>query len=116
MNYKMYINGCWAEARSGQRWTVVNPATEEPVEDVPFGDASDAEAPITAAADAQPGWAAMTAYERGAVLRRTADLIRSRLDVLAPIMTPECGKPLGESRRRTRRSTGWWSETASKPG
>jgi acyl-CoA reductase-like NAD-dependent aldehyde dehydrogenase len=89
MNYKMYINGCWAEARSGQRWTVVNPATEEPVEDVPFGDA---------------------------VLRRTADLIRSRLDVLAPIMTPECGKPLGESRRRTRRSTGWWSETASKPG
>jgi succinate-semialdehyde dehydrogenase/glutarate-semialdehyde dehydrogenase len=40
----------------------------------------------------------MTAYERGAILRRVADLIYSRLDVLAPIMTRECGKPLGEAR------------------
>ena len=64
MNFKLYINGRWSEARSGGRWTVVNPATEEPIEEVPFGDAEDAEQAIAAAAAAQPGWAARTAYER----------------------------------------------------
>src|SRR5262245_7899653 len=98
MNFKLYINGRWSEARSGGRWTVVNPATEEPIEDVPFGDAEDAEEAIAAAAAAQPGWAALTAYERGAILRRMADLVRAKLDVLAPISTAESGKPLAESR------------------
>ncbi|HEX9922213.1 MAG TPA: NAD-dependent succinate-semialdehyde dehydrogenase [Anaerolineae bacterium] len=98
MNFKMFINGRWVEAQSDQTRTVINPATEEAVAEVPFGDARDAEAAIAAATKAQPGWAAMTAYERGEILWRTGALIRSRLDVLAPIMTQECGKPLTESR------------------
>ncbi|HHY56023.1 MAG TPA: NAD-dependent succinate-semialdehyde dehydrogenase [Chloroflexi bacterium] len=98
MNYKQYINGRWVDAQSGATWTVIDPATEAAILDVPFGDAADAEAAIAAAAAAQPKWAAMTAYERGAILRRVADLIYSRLDELAPIMTRECGKPLAEAR------------------
>ena len=39
----------------------------------------------------------MTAYERGGILRDIADSLRSRADELAPIMTAECGKPLGEA-------------------
>jgi succinate-semialdehyde dehydrogenase/glutarate-semialdehyde dehydrogenase len=98
MNYQMYIDGCWVDAANGQTWTVVNPATETPLATVPFGDAVDAEAAVEAAARAQPYWAALTAYERGALLRRVADLIYARLDALAPIMTRECGKPLAEAR------------------
>ncbi len=98
MNYRMYIDGRWVDARSGGTWEVVDPATEEVIQAVPFGDAADAEAAIAAAARAQPQWAAMTAYERGAILRRAADLLYSRLDTLAPIMTRECGKPLAEAR------------------
>lgn len=98
MNYQMYINGRWQDARSGRTWRVINPATEEPLADVPFGDVTEAEAAIEAASRAQAGWAAMTAYERGSILRRVADIIRERLDELSPIMTRECGKPLGEAR------------------
>lgn len=98
MNYRMYIDGRWVDAANGGTWQVIDPATEEVIQAVPFGDAADAEAAIAAAAQAQPKWAAMTAYERGAILRRAADLIYSRLDALAPIMTRECGKPLGEAR------------------
>jgi len=98
MNFKMYIDGQWQAARNGRTWTVINPTTETALAEVPFGDAADAEAAIAAASRAQPGWAAMTAYERGEMLRRAADAIRARLDELAPIMTRECGKPLAEAR------------------
>jgi succinate-semialdehyde dehydrogenase/glutarate-semialdehyde dehydrogenase len=98
MNYQLYIDGQWVEAKNGGRWQVINPATEETIAAVPFGDGHDAAAAVEAAARAQPGWAAMTAYERGAILRRAADLIYARVDELAPIMTRECGKPLAEAR------------------
>jgi succinate-semialdehyde dehydrogenase / glutarate-semialdehyde dehydrogenase len=98
MNYRMYIDGRWVDARNGGSWKVIDPATEETIQEVPFGDGADAEDAIAAAARAQPDWAALTAYERGAILRRAADLIYSRLDELAPIMTRECGKPLSEAR------------------
>jgi succinate-semialdehyde dehydrogenase/glutarate-semialdehyde dehydrogenase len=98
MNFQMYVDGCWVDAANGQTWTVINPATEAPIATVPFGDAADAEAAVAAAARAQPYWATMTAYERGAILRRAADSIFARLDELAPIMTRECGKPLAEAR------------------
>lgn len=98
MQYKMLINGEWRDAVDGGTWDVVNPATEEVIATVPFGAATEADQAIEAAYEAQPKWAAMTAYERAAILRDTADLIRSRVDELAPIMTRECGKPLGEAR------------------
>jgi succinate-semialdehyde dehydrogenase len=98
MNDQMLINGQWVDAIGGERWNVVNPATEEVIASVPFGDERDAEAAVEAAAQAQPAWAALTAYERAVILTRVATLIRARLDDLAPIMTRECGKPLGEAR------------------
>jgi succinate-semialdehyde dehydrogenase/glutarate-semialdehyde dehydrogenase len=98
MHYKMLIGGDWVDAHNGHTWNVINPATEEPIAEVPFGDEEDAQAAIDAAYAAQPAWAALTAYDRGVILRRIADLIREHLDVLAPIMTRESGKPLVEAR------------------
>ena len=98
MFYKLFINGQWVDACQGHTWTVSNPATEEPIGEVPFGNAQDAQTAIDAAAAAQPTWAALTPYERGEMLRQVADCIREHLDELAPIMTRECGKPLAESR------------------
>ena len=98
MQYKMLIDGRWRDAAGGGRWQVVNPATEEAIAEVPYGDAVDVERAIAAANDALPGWGALTAYDRGAVLRDIADALRARADELAPIMTAECGKPIGEAR------------------
>ena len=98
MQYKMLIDGNWTDALDGETWQVVNPATEAPVAAVPFGGAAEVEAAIDAADRALPAWSGMTAYERGAILRDVADALRSRADELAPIMTAECGKPLGEAK------------------
>ena len=105
MNYKMLINGQWSDAAGGESWQVVNPASETPLANVPFGGAAETTRAITAAHEALPRWQGMTAYDRGAILRDIADALRARVDELAPIMTAECGKPLGEA-------TGEWGACA----
>ena len=97
MQYKMLIDGNWTDAADGGAWHVHNPATEERIATVPFGGADEVTAAIDAAHRALPAWQAMTAYDRGAILRDIADAIRGQIDALAPIMTAECGKPLGEA-------------------
>ena len=39
MTNKMLIDGRWTDAADGATWQVVNPATEAPIADVPFGGA-----------------------------------------------------------------------------
>ena len=94
---KMLINGQWSDAIDGAAWRVINPAAETPIADVPFGGAAETTRAIDAAHEALPGWQALTAYDRGAILRDIADALRARVDELAPIMTAECGKPIGEA-------------------
>ena len=94
---KMLINGQWTDAADGATWQVVNPATEAPIADVPDGGAEETTRAISAANEALARWQAMTAYERCGILRDIADALRARVDDLAPIMTAECGKPIGEA-------------------
>ena len=49
---KMLINGQWTDAADGATWTVVNPATEAPIADVPFGGADETTRAIAAAHEA----------------------------------------------------------------
>lgn len=97
MKNKMLIDGQWMDAVDGRVWLVENPATEAAIADVPFGGAEDTMRAISAAHEALPRWQGMTAYERCAILRDIADALRAGVDELAPIMTAECGKPIGET-------------------
>jgi len=97
-SYKQYIDGEWVDASSGATWDVINPATEEVIRTVPYGNGEDARRAIQAAARAFPGWRASTAYERAAVLKRAADIMRGRLDELARTSVQECGKPFAQAR------------------
>ena len=94
---KNYINGQWLDAENGNTWQVLNPATEEVIKIVPFGDATDAHTAIDAAAAAFPLWKAINAWNRGDILKKTADLMRSRATELAQITVAEAGKPLAEA-------------------
>src|SRR3989449_684427 len=51
-----------------------------------------------AAARASPTWRASTAYERAAILKRAADIMRARLDDLARTSVQECGKPSAQAK------------------
>jgi succinate-semialdehyde dehydrogenase len=115
--FKQLINGAWLDAANGGTWELINPATEELIQVLPFGDAEDANAAIEAAAAAFPAWASKTPYERGDILLAAAEWILQRLDDLARITTEESGKPLSESLAEWRSATNylkWFAEEGKR--
>ena len=76
---------------------VVNPATGQPFTTVPRASARQADAAITAAKAALPGWGATPFGERQAKLVALADAIEGSADELARLLTMEQGKPLPEA-------------------
>jgi betaine-aldehyde dehydrogenase len=80
------------------RFTTVNPATGEVLATLSVAGPDAVEAAVRAARVAQPAWAALSGTERGRVLRRAADLLRTRNDELAELETRDTGKPIQETR------------------
>ncbi len=93
-----YIDGAWVSADSGATLAVKNPATGDQLGYIPNMGAAETRRAIAAAAAALPAWAARTAKERAAVLRRWFDLMLRHQEDLAVLMTAEQGKPLAESK------------------
>jgi succinate-semialdehyde dehydrogenase/glutarate-semialdehyde dehydrogenase len=93
-----FIDGKWADADGGASRPVLNPATGEKLGTVPYMGAAETRRAIAAAAAAMPAWAARTAKDRAAILRRWHDLMMANQEDLAVLMTAEQGKPLAESR------------------
>jgi succinate-semialdehyde dehydrogenase/glutarate-semialdehyde dehydrogenase len=68
---------------------------------VPNSGAQEVAAAIDAAAEALSEWRALSALQRGRILRRAADVIRERVEEIASVMTAEQGKPLAEAKGET---------------
>jgi len=95
LKQQCYVNGAWSGEASV---AVTNPATGETLAKIPYyGEAETVDAVEKAQAAFKP-WAAKTAKERGAILRKWFDLLMENQEDLALIMTSEQGKPLTESR------------------
>ncbi|MFA1625591.1 NADP-dependent succinate-semialdehyde dehydrogenase [Rhizobium mongolense] len=87
----------WIEADRTNAIEVNNPATGEIIGFVPKLGAAETRTAIEAARLAQTGWAARTAKERCAILRRWYELMIENKDDLGRILTLEQGKPLAEA-------------------
>lgn len=114
---RMFIDGEWTNGVSGKMRQIINPANEEVVAEVPEGTAEDAKRAIDAAARAFQEWSRLTPYDRAPILKKTADLIRERLEEIARLMTLEVGKPIKESRLEVQMSAGyfeWYAEEAKR--
>jgi acyl-CoA reductase-like NAD-dependent aldehyde dehydrogenase len=96
--HRQFIGGEWVDAANGGTWDLIDPATEEVIATLPFGDRADAEAAIEAAASAFPSWSRTTAYERSAILRKAAALVRERVDELGEVTSRESGKPIVQAK------------------
>ena len=93
-----FIDGSWQGADGGGTLPVHNPATLQPLGVIPNMGVAETRRAIAAASAAMPAWAARTAKDRAAVLRRWFDLMMANQDDLAILMTAEQGKPLAESK------------------
>jgi succinate-semialdehyde dehydrogenase / glutarate-semialdehyde dehydrogenase len=94
----LFIGGQSIAYSSSDRFQVVNPATEEPLGDVPAAGAAEVEASLAAAECGLAAWRDVGPWDRSALLRRIAGLIRERGETIALLLTLEVGKPLAEAR------------------
>jgi succinate-semialdehyde dehydrogenase/glutarate-semialdehyde dehydrogenase len=87
------------EGFSGERALIHNPATGEPVAEVPIGGREEARMALEAAQRAFPEWASTSAETRAALLHQAAALMRERVEELSRWLTLEQGKPIRDSRK-----------------
>jgi acyl-CoA reductase-like NAD-dependent aldehyde dehydrogenase len=90
----MFVGGDWRPSLSQETFDAISPATGEVIAAVPQGDREDARRAVAAARSAADQWARLTAFERAAKMHAIADLIASRRDELAHLLTLDQGKPL----------------------
>src|SRR3954471_3221158 len=78
--------------------SVVEPATEKVLAEVPRAGAEETDAAVARAREAYPAWRAVSPAERSALLRRLADAIDDRREELAVLEARNAGKPISDAR------------------
>ncbi len=111
---EMYIDGKWSGGSAGT-FPVLDPSTGDEITTVPRAGADEVSRAVSAAAAAQPDWAATAPRERGDVLRRTFELMTERREEIAFLMSLEMGKSLTDARGEVTYAAEffrWFSEEA----
>jgi succinate-semialdehyde dehydrogenase / glutarate-semialdehyde dehydrogenase len=98
----LFISGAWRSAADGGVREVIDPATEEILGWIPVATAADLDAALASAQEGFEQWRRTSPWERAAVLRKAADLIRSREVAIGRLMSQETGKPLAQACGETR--------------
>ena len=112
---KLFIDGVWKSADAGH--SVVKPVDAQPIADVPYATQADLDEALAASERAWPEWRSTDVEKRGAILHKTAALLRERVDLIARTMTQEQGKPLGEAKLEVLGSAqlfDWYAEDAKR--
>jgi benzaldehyde dehydrogenase (NAD) len=94
--YLLFIGGEWRPGRS-PAVSATSPATGQDFASVATADPADVDDAVRAAAAAQPGWAAQSAFDRAAWCERIAVAVLGRREDLARVLTLDQGKPLAEA-------------------
>src|ERR1700704_4437187 len=94
----LWIGGKWRKSSDGQRFDVIDPATEGKIASVASASVEDAKAAVDAASDALEGWGAKKPRERGEILRKAFEIIMRDAERFAKLITLENGKALSDSR------------------
>jgi betaine-aldehyde dehydrogenase len=97
--YQPYINGQFVTPSSPASLDVVDPSTGEVIARVPDAGRADVDRAVRAARAAfdDGPWKATTAQDRGRMLFKLAEIVRTRADELAEIETRNSGKPIVEA-------------------
>lgn len=96
---KLFIGGEWTDPIDGKLEHSIDPATGKPWALVAFGGAKDIDRAVAAAKAALAGpWGKMTALERGALLRKLADLYQAHAPQMAALESRDSGRAIRESR------------------
>jgi succinate-semialdehyde dehydrogenase/glutarate-semialdehyde dehydrogenase len=92
-----YIDGNWVKP-SGKSQDVINPANSKSIGELGLASKGDLDKALAAVDKGFKTWRKVSAYERGKILRKAADLVRTRADEIAKVLTQEQGKVLAEAK------------------
>jgi len=112
---KLYINGQWRDSSDGSRIEVTDPASGQVIATVAAASEQDARDAVVAAASAGPQWAARAPRERGEILRKAFEIMSSRKEEVARLITMENGKALRDATAEAAYAAEffrWYSEEA----
>ncbi|RYY28812.1 MAG: aldehyde dehydrogenase [Sphingomonadales bacterium] len=111
---RIFIGGEWVAPQSGGIEDSIDPATGRVWARVAFGGAADIDRAVAAARAALSGpWGEMTALERGALLRRLADLYQAHSGEMAALESRDSGRAIRESRADIASHHQWYRWFAS---
>ena len=96
--FGQFIDGKWQQSSDKGTYAVINPANEEIIGHASKATSTDVEAALKSAAKGLEVWKKTPPWQRSYIIRRIADKMREKQDVLAKWMTLEVGKPLAESK------------------
>ncbi len=97
--YQNFINGKWADAKSGKTFENRNPANwSELIGTFPKSGKEEVNDAVRAARIAYEKWSLVPAPKRGDILKKVGDIMVSRKEEIAQLMTREMGKVLVETR------------------
>ncbi|HJU24952.1 MAG TPA: aldehyde dehydrogenase family protein [Casimicrobiaceae bacterium] len=96
---KLFIDGKWTVAASGETIPVISPVDGEVFDAIPRGRDADVDAAVSAAHRARDGaWGRLSATERGRILTRLAQKIADDAEALAELEARDTGKPMSTAR------------------
>ena len=93
-----FIGGELVDAAEGRTEQVTDPATTEPIGEVPWSTEADVDRAVAAARKAFEGWWATTPKERVEMLNALADTFVEHAEEIADLESADAGKPRGEAR------------------
>ena len=94
--FGQFIDGKWQPAQDKDTYEVINPATEEIIGNASKASSVDVEKALNSAEKGLKIWRGTAPWQRSYIIRRIADLMREKKDVLAKWLTLEVGKPFSE--------------------
>ncbi|KAI0183422.1 putative succinate-semialdehyde dehydrogenase [Xylaria flabelliformis] len=112
-----YVNGQWIGAKSGNRFDIIDPGTNQPFATCPDMSVEDVDNAVQAAGAAFATYRKITPLARSQLLAKWDTLIRENKEDLARILVHETGKPLAEARGEIDYATGftrWFAGEAER--
>jgi betaine-aldehyde dehydrogenase len=97
MEYTQFIDGTLTTGSNRECRINYNPANNNPLGEVYQANDQDIEAAVHSSEKAFHIWRTKTGAERGRVLVKAAQILRSRLEKIALLETQDVGKPISES-------------------
>ncbi len=95
--FGQFIEGHWQEAQNKETYDVINPATEEVIGKASKASSEDIQKALKSAKQGLEIWKNTAPWQRAYIIRKIADLMREKKDILARWLTLEVGKPLAEA-------------------